>query len=392
MTHLSFSQSGGAGKVALRLQAAQQKAGWEARLLSASSTDLRNAPWENPLHTVSAAIDEFIGKKPNFPSLFSLTRDDRVALKNFREEEGIFHLHWINGLADLEKLQSLKTQPVVWTLHDMNAFTGGCHYSLACERFNNNCSGCPAVRTAFQSPVSKNLTRKRKLYQTWQNLRMVAPSNWMATQASRSSALQGVPISIIHNPIDSRFFDYPRTQSRRHSGFPPESTVLAVIAAQLDSPVKAVDWAVKAFVQARRENPDLTLVLVGSGGESYQGLTGIRVIPPLGVPELIEILERADALISPSLADNSPSVAFEAASRGVPSVVRNSGGLPEIVSNLRDGVVLEAPGDLEHLLINARTALNRSTQDKNKLKDRARKISEPSAVAQQYIDLYESME
>ena len=48
------------------------------------------------------------------------------------KEADIINLHWINGgflsLKSLEKLSELN-KPVVWTLHDMWAFTGGCHYN-----------------------------------------------------------------------------------------------------------------------------------------------------------------------------------------------------------------------------------------------------------------------
>ena len=45
----------------------------------------------------------------------------------------IIHFHWINSrmlsLSGIRKFLRLN-KPVVWTFHDMWAFTGGCHYAL----------------------------------------------------------------------------------------------------------------------------------------------------------------------------------------------------------------------------------------------------------------------
>ena len=39
----------------------------------------------------------------------------------------IYNLHWINEFVDPLPFFRTVQQPVVWTLHDMNPFTGGCH-------------------------------------------------------------------------------------------------------------------------------------------------------------------------------------------------------------------------------------------------------------------------
>ncbi|MEC9093456.1 MAG: hypothetical protein VX438_12160, partial [Planctomycetota bacterium] len=57
---------------------------------------------------------------------------------------GLVHLHWVAFLLDyITFFRSLPVAiPVVWTLHDMNAFTGGCHYSAGCNRYKHGCGNC----------------------------------------------------------------------------------------------------------------------------------------------------------------------------------------------------------------------------------------------------------
>ena len=61
------------------------------------------------------------------------------------KEADIIHLHWISqGLISVEGLKKLAEigKPIVWSLHDMWAFTGGCHYSGDCDKYQHQCNNC----------------------------------------------------------------------------------------------------------------------------------------------------------------------------------------------------------------------------------------------------------
>src|SRR5665213_2333313 len=69
----------------------------------------------------------------------------------------ILHLHWTNqgylSIDDLKKLFRLG-KPIVWTLHDMWAFTGGCHYSGGTDHFINECGNCWMLRNPGENDIS----------------------------------------------------------------------------------------------------------------------------------------------------------------------------------------------------------------------------------------------
>jgi glycosyltransferase involved in cell wall biosynthesis len=73
------------------------------------------------------------------------------------------------------------------------------------------------------------------------------------------------------------------------------------------------------------------------------GLRVIRDIDP-GDGRLDAILAEATVFAFPSTMDASPHVVFEAMARGLPVVVRRSGGMPEQVDDGSTGFVVE-PGD-----------------------------------------------
>ncbi len=60
------------------------------------------------------------------------------------ESADLVHLHWVNGLVSMRSLRRVK-KPLVWTMRDMWPFTGGCHYSMGCDRFRSGCGHCPQL-------------------------------------------------------------------------------------------------------------------------------------------------------------------------------------------------------------------------------------------------------
>ena len=66
----------------------------------------------------------------------------------------IINLHWISGgLINIETIAKFK-KPIVWTLHDMWAFTGGCHYSQECDRYKESCGNCPQMPPKYNVDLS----------------------------------------------------------------------------------------------------------------------------------------------------------------------------------------------------------------------------------------------
>ena len=74
----------------------------------------------------------------------------------------LIHLHWINnGFFNLEKINKINI-PIVWTIRDMWPFTGGCHYTLGCNKFHFNCKSCPSIKNLlFNNDFILDLFKKK---------------------------------------------------------------------------------------------------------------------------------------------------------------------------------------------------------------------------------------
>jgi hypothetical protein len=135
---------------------------------------------------------------PNRKQLFSPQWfPDAVAPQVARIDPDVINLNWVcNGYLRIETLAKLR-KPLVWTLQDMWSFTGGCHYSQGCDRYQTSCGNCPQLNSGREWDLSRQVwQRKAKAWEKL-NLTIVTPSVWMAKSASSSSLFRDRRVEII---------------------------------------------------------------------------------------------------------------------------------------------------------------------------------------------------
>jgi glycosyltransferase involved in cell wall biosynthesis len=88
----------------------------------------------------------------------------------------------------------------------------------------------------------------------------------------------------------------------------------------------------EAFALVRRQRPDLRLVLTG-GGDFGAVPEGVDVRGHVTQPELVSLLQRASALVFPSLYEGFGLPPLEAMACGCPVACSNAGALPETVGD-----------------------------------------------------------
>ena len=386
VSHISFSSAGGTGSVAKTLASAQRVSGRDAQVLSVIDSNLLRQPLKSPAHTVVAALDEYVVKKRDFGAPISLFRD-HIGSRIGKDipMDSLIHIHGFNGALGLNELARLgETHRIIWTLHDMNPFTGGCHYSLDCTQYKSQCTNCPAVKLPFQSAVEGHQEAKIATLKNLPDLRIVAPSQWLANEASQSAVLAGREIAIIPNPFGPEFL--PNHKFSEVPSKPEAGLRFLIVAANLSDPVKNVAEAVAAFHRLRVISPRSQLNLVGGGGREFSG-EHVTNHGLLESDQLGELFARCDVILIPSLAENSPLVIAEAASQGCRVIAREVGGMPEVVSALNSGATYKNISELDELLGAQRVF---TPAQRTQLSDRAISLFSPKSVAAQYDEVYES--
>lgn len=400
--HYSFSKTGGAGRCAELIADYQRYMGFDSQFHFVVEKNLKNVPvaLNNPLHLLTAITDEYLIKSKDANSLFSLSRSLLTSARKSRplkETRAIQHFHWIEGQISKRILDELATRHIkaVWTLHDMVPFTGGCHFSVDCDHFEAKCQGCPQVRSVFRRSVELTLQKKSEAYRSLSSdsIFFVAPSIWMKNQAEKSSALRGMRIELIENPISKLFFDKPEVVKQHVSLDHRKPFVIALVAEDLTNPVKNVSFFIDAFQKLRATSSrDVNLLLIGANGRFFsKGNEGVIAKGLVSPSELSRIFDECDLLVSVSIAESAGMTIKEAAARGVPCLVTNAPGAISTVRDGVDGLIATTEAEFKYklnYLVNNLALLR-------KLGSEARAgaliNNHPQVVAGKYVTLYEEL-
>ena len=388
IAHLSFSSAGGAGTVASRLADLQRAEGHRSWVHSAISGSLWQNPWRSPLHAAAAGIDHYFVKRSNYPSPISLTRDllhrrlpDEVA------HADVIHVHWPNGLVALSTLSELShRRRVVWTLHDMNPFTGACHYSVGCDCDTSVSGRCAGVGTVFSGWSATHRAEKASFFESSPDLRVVSPSHWLADAAGASAVLGGRPITVIPNPLPPHLPTIERAVAWRGELLLGQGPVFVASASELSDSLKNISTVVDAFEKAFPHDSTARLVLVGNGSvkSTHPGVSALGRGPP---EELMKVLATADWFVVASHAENQPLAISEAQSMGVSLLGADRTGLPEHLDIDEDGGLFADANELVELM-RSKQQTPRTVAQRKKLMKRARKKFSPASVAARYEEVY----
>ncbi len=260
------------------------------------------------------------------------------------------------------------SKPIVWTLHDMWAFTGHCAYAYDCMRWQTGCHTCPQIRgdrrqwaeptPTWMDRSAQNWQRKQTLYHQSQ-LHIVTPSEWLRNLVSMSILSDAASIRGIPNGIDiDTFRPLDRLQIRRELHLPANASVILFAADRIESRRKGFPLLLQAL-QRLKTPESIVLLTVGHNRMHKSALQGFQRRDFGRVDDeaqLARLYNAADLFILPSLADNQPLVLLESLACGTPVVAFAVGGIPEMIEPERTGF-LASPGDVAELAVGIETIL-----------------------------------
>src|SRR5476651_2150976 len=172
----------------------------------------------------------------------------------------ILHLHWTNfGFLSVDNLKELvqSGKPIVWTLHDMWAFTGGCHYAGICDHFKGECGDCYFLRKPYANDLShRDWMAKAALFANKPNITFVTCSNWLAREAKKSTLLKEFRIEAIPNPIDTAIYlPKDRTAARKKHGIGADVKLILFGAANIMDRRKGLTYLIEALNILKKDYP-----------------------------------------------------------------------------------------------------------------------------------------
>jgi len=311
----------------------------------------------------------------------------------------IVHIHWIGyGFLRIESLKKFN-RPIVWTLHDMWAFTGGCHYSDNCDRFQQDCGNCQQLNRMVENDLSRSVFKRKEKAWAGLDIIIVTPSSWLAECAKKSSLFKSRRIEVIHNGLDLTLFKpVEKTTTRKIWDLPINKNLILFGAMSATSDHrKGFDLLYEGLKQLAAKWLDKAELVVFGDSEPENP-------PDFGLPvhylgrlhddvSLSLLYAAADVMVVPSRQDNLPNTVVESLACGTPVVAFDIGGMPDMIDHQINGY-LAKPFDVSDLVAGIDCVLSNENHHKElciNAREKAVACFDIKKVAMHYADLYESI-
>lgn len=311
-------------------------------------------------------------------------------------EPDIVHLHWIcGGMLKIEDLAKIK-KPIVWSLHDMWVFTGGCHYDEECGRYKENCGYCKVLGSNKKNDLSSCvLERKHKSFKR-NDLVIIGLSQWLANAAKESYLFKEKKIVNLPNPINTNLFKPFNKKQARQLWNLPENKKLILFGAMgaTSDPRKGYQKLIESVQKLHHK--EIELVIFGSSEPKekpnlkfkshYTGYLHDDI-------SLITLYSVCDVMVVPSIQENLSNAIMESLSCGTPVVGFDVGGNRDMIEHHKNGYLAKA-FDSHDLAKGIEWVLENEERYKQLCFAARKKVIakfDSEKVAKQYIELYQSL-
>ena len=399
---------GGAARAALRLHKSLMADGLESRMrVGIKKSDIISI--DGPKNKLGKAIGlarPFLGQV-----FMGLQKADRaifhspailpscVVDKINTSPADVINLHWVcDEFLSVEDIGRIR-KPLVWTLHDMWAFSGSEHYGPdnSNARWQNGYTkdNRPSSHKGFD--IDRWVWRRKQ--QAWRHhIQIVTPSRWLSECVKASYLMRDWPVSVIPNVLDCRQFQpWPKLLAREILGLPPNVTLVLFGAMEgVNNFIKGWDLLRPALARIANEHVGVNGVIFGQNEPAHP--------PNLGLPlhwmghlnddaTLALLYSAGDVMVVPSRQEAFGQTGSEAQACGCPVVAFDCTGLQDVVEHRVTGY-LAKPFDTVDLANGIKWVIENKKRYESlssAARERALRLWAPEVVTPRYRAIYEAV-
>lgn len=410
LLHINSSDiEGGAARAAFRLHRGLRDCSVDSKMMvGIKRSDDKNvlfafSRWPLGASLVRKILDDIplkLYKNKRDEIFSSAIVPDHLNRKISKLDPDLIHLHWVaNGFLRIESLKKFN-KPLIWTLHDSWAFTGGCHIPGDCTRYRNNCGLCPVLGSRKEKDLSRKIWQRKR--EAWKglNLTIVTPSRWLAQCVKESSLLNSFKVEVIPNGLDTeKYKPIDKNVVREVFSLPKGKKLILFSAANcLTDHNKGFHLLASALQKlVKRGWGDNVEILVFGGSESsINSQLGFKTRCMGWLHDdisLAQLYSAADVMVIPSLQEAFCQTASESLACGTPVVAFDATGLLDIVEHKKNGY-LARPFEIDDFAQGIQWVLEdeeRAMKMSASAREKARREYDLSRQVRQYVTLYEDI-
>jgi len=304
----------------------------------------------------------------------------------------IINLHWVAGeMMSIEDISNI-SKPVVWTLHDMWAFSGVTHISY--DGKSNLNSSCIKNNNLFD--IDLNALKRKKNF--WIHpIHIVTPSNWLASHVKNSEIMKNWPVTVIPNIIETSLFKPLNKKSCKKIFGLNENKKIILFGAFAGIVNQNKGMAI--LLQSLDEIPEnlstnFELVIFGQKEPLNFKSGKFRNIRWMGhiddEKKMCDLYNASDIVAVPSKIEAFGLVAAEAHACGVPVVAFRNSGIQEVVSHKNTGY-LAIPFEYTDFASGIIWTLKNTERLSISARKKACDEWSPEVIVPKYIELYKTV-
>ncbi len=356
--HICTQDNGGAGIATLRLHKGLLNLKIDSKMLILKSNSVSKelyslfndlTKFQRIIYTTKKRINNYLicqknKKRPNHLEIFTYNNKGYdISNHKLVKEADIINLHWIENFVDYKKFFSKVKKPIVWTLHDMNPLTGGCHHSDECEKYSNHCNKCFQLNSKNKKDISYKIFEIKENLIHNLNIKIIAPSQWLLKCAEKSEIFKNKEKKCIPNgvPIEN-FRIINKENCREIIKLSKKKFVILFCAESINKYRKGSTFLIKALEHLKNEmdTSQITLLMIGKKKNNLDYNFDIKQLGYIQNEDFLSVgYNSADLFVIPSLAENLPNTIIESMSCGTPVVGFNVGGIPELIKDNKNGLL-----------------------------------------------------
>ena len=395
---------GGAARAAYRLHQAllENKINCQMLVISKKSDDYT-------VHSFYKKRDQLINKLRSFFDTFPIRRyknktlfspawisSPSVVNKINSLNPDVVHLHWINaGMLSIDDLTKIKA-PIVWSLHDMWAFTGGCHYDELCGAYKKECGECVVLASNKKNDISRKIHNKKLYsYSKIEDITIVGLSRWLTDCARDSSLFQDKKVVNLPNPIDCKVFhSFEKLNARELWNFPKDKKLVLFGAMGATSDFRKGFFELsEAFKYINRG--DVEFIVFGSSKPLNPPDIGCKTTYIGRLSDdvsLVTLYSAVDIMVVPSKQENLSNAIMESLACATPVIGFDIGGNSDLIDHKKN-VYLAQPFDSVDLANGIEWVLDNENYAELCFDARAKVVNnfDSKVVAEKYANLYKKI-
>jgi len=398
---VSASKNGGAGKAAFRLHSNLLKSGLADSTFLVPTTD--KSAGKNIVTLDSAFSKDLLNKflkkiryqkkkynlkyylkslKVNYEMATLPFSNFRIEKEKVIKEADIINIHWVADFLNYKSFFKNTKKPIVWTLHDMNAFQGLFHYEA--DMMSNE-----LIVGGYDNDL---INKKIRYVHQHKNIHVVCLSKWLMEKSQQSAVLGRYPHYLIPNGLDFKNYEanFDEKEYKLETGINLYNKTLLFVSDNIHNHRKGFD----ILYDALHKIQNIAFNIITVGGDKIELPKNYNHIHFKWISndnEINKLYTISDLFILPSREDNLPNVMLESFANGTPVLSFNTGGMKDYIIQGKNGILIDNfdSTDLSNQILNFHN--NKYNFDSNYIRDFAKKNFDSEIQAQGYVQLFETI-